>query len=404
MTSMKHDTVVENSHKYLMHTYARHPVALLKGRGMRVLSGDGREYLDFIAGIAVNSLGHCHPKVVVALQKQAQRLLHVSNLYHIVPQTKLAELLVKNSFADKVFFCNSGAEAVEAAVKLARKFSKDEFGQDRYEVVAAQESFHGRTMAALSATGQEKYWRGFGPMLQGFRFVPFNNLESLKAAIGQHVCAVLLEPIQAEGGIKIPHPDYLHRVREICDKKNVLLILDEIQTGIGRTGKLFAHEHSGITPDIMTLAKGLGGGVAIGAMLATDRVAKAFVPGSHASTFGGNPIACATALATLETILEDGVIINAAERMGRYLIKRLEGVQSKFPGLIREVRGVGLLCGMELVGVDCSKVVKAAMDVGLLIACAGTNVIRFSPPLIVTEEDIDEMINLLTKILADFEA
>jgi len=403
MSIIKQESVLEDSYKYLMNTYARHPVAMLKGRGMRVWSGDGHEYLDFIAGIAVNCLGHCHPKVVVALQKQAQRLLHVSNLYHIVPQTKLAKLLVDNSFADKAFFCNSGAEAVEAAVKLARRFSKENFGRDRYEIVAANESFHGRTMAALSATGQDKYWKGFGPMLQGFRFVTFDNLDGLKAAIGQHVCAVLLEPIQAEGGIKVPHPDYLHSVRELCDKKNVLLILDEIQTGIGRTGKLFAHEHSGITPDIMTLAKGLGGGVAIGAMLATDRVASAFVPGSHASTFGGNPIACATALATLETVLEDGVIVNAAKRMGNYLIKSLKEIQSKFPGIVRDVRGTGLLCGIEL-GIDCSKVVKAAMDAGLLIACAGTNVIRFSPPLIVTEEDIDEMVHILTNILAKFEA
>jgi len=396
---MKSSSIIENSHRYLMHTYARHPVVLLKGRGVRVWSVENREYLDFLSGIAVNSLGHCHPKVVMAVQKQAQRLLHVSNLYHIVPQTELAERLVTNSFAEKVFFCNSGAEAVEAAVKLARKFSKERHGDDRYEIIAAENSFHGRTMAALSATGQEKHRSGFGPMLRGFRFVPFGDAEALRDAMGSKVCAVLLEPIQGEGGVNVPPPDYLARVREICDRKDVLLILDEIQTGMGRTGRLFAYEHAGILPDMVTLAKGLGSGVAIGALLATDRVAAAFTPGSHGSTFGGNPLATAAGLATLETILEDGILLKQVERTGAYLMQRLNELRSDYPWLVREVRGRGLLVGMELAG-ECGRLVKAALEAGLLLGCAGPNVLRFTPPLPVTEEEIDQMIKILTKVFS----
>jgi predicted acetylornithine/succinylornithine family transaminase len=397
---MIQDSIIEDSQKYLMHTYARFPIALHKGRGARVWTVDGKRYLDFLAGIAVNCLGHCHPRVVVAIQKQAQRLLHVSNLYHIEPQARLAKLLVENSFANKAFFCNSGAEANEAAIKLARKHSKENFGQERFEIVAAHGSFHGRTMATLSATGQEQYRKGFGPMLQGFRFVPFNDIDALKDAVGPHTCAVILEPVQAEGGVKVPGGDYFRHVRELCNKKNVLLILDEVQTGIGRTGRLFAHEHYGIAPDIMTLAKGLGGGVAIGAMLATDTVAAAFTPGTHASTFGGNPLACAAAIATLETVLEDGLILSNAERMSAYLMDSLKGIADKFPRIVKDVRGLGLLAGIEIEGVEPPRIVRAAMDAGLLIGRAGENVIRFTPPLIVTEEEIDEMAGIMDGVLS----
>lgn len=396
---MNNRTIIENANRYLMHTYARFPVALLKGRGTRVWSVENREYLDFLSGIAVNNLGHCHPRVVMAIQKQAQRLLHVSNLYHIVPQTELAERLVENSFAEKVFFCNSGAEAVEAAIKLVRLYSRERHGSDHYEIIAAENSFHGRTMAALSATGQEKHRKGFGPMLQGFRFVPYDDIEAMKHAIGSHTCAVLLEPLQGEGGVNLPSPDYLKQVRNLCDEKDVLLILDEVQTGMGRTGKLFAYEYSGTTPDVVALAKGLGGGMAIGALLATDRVAETFAPGSHASTFGGNPLACAAAVATLDTLLEDGVILNNVSRMGDYLTHRLADLRSSYPWMIREIRGQGLLVGMEI-GTDGAKLVRTALDMGLLIGTAGSNVLRFCPPLIVGEKEIDDMVEILSRVFA----
>ncbi|KPK43878.1 MAG: acetylornithine aminotransferase, partial [Nitrospira bacterium SM23_35] len=262
----------DESARYLMNTYTRFPVLLRKGRGMKVWSSDGKEYLDFVGGVAVNILGHCHPRVVVAIQKQAQRLIHVSNYYHIEPQIKLAKLLVENSFADKVFFCNSGAEAMEAAIKLARKYGKEHIDPGRFEIIAANNSFHGRTIAAITASGQEKLQRGFEPLVPGFRHVPFNNIQALRDAVTGNTCAILLEPIQGEGGVRIPEEDYLKAVRDLCNEHNILLILDEVQTGMGRTGKLFAHEHFGITPDIMAMAKGLGGGVPIGAMLATDKV------------------------------------------------------------------------------------------------------------------------------------
>ena len=315
---------MNDSKKYLMSTYNRYPIVLRKGRGMRVWDADGKEYLDFIAGIAVNCLGHCHPRVVIALQKQAQRLLHVSNLYHIEAQIDLAKLLVENSFADKAFFCNSGAEAVEGAIKLARKYANDHSFHDKNEIITAYGSFHGRTLAALSATGQEKMQKGFEPLVAGFKNVPFNDINALEQAITKNTCAIMLEPIQGEGGIRIPSPEYLKQVRELCDRNKILLILDEIQTGIGRTGKLFAYEHFNIKPDIITLAKGLGGGIAIGAILATDAVAASFQPGTHGSTFGGNPLACSVAAATIETLLEDGFLLANCELLGKYFLKKLD--------------------------------------------------------------------------------
>jgi acetylornithine/N-succinyldiaminopimelate aminotransferase len=388
----------ESSH-YIMNTYNRYPVMLRKGRGVKVWGSDGREYLDFVGGVAVNILGHCHPRVVVAIQKQAQRLIHVSNYYYIEPQIKLAKLLVTHSFADKVFFCNSGAEANEAAIKLARKYAKEHFGPDRFEIIAAKNSFHGRTLATLTATGQEKFQHGFEPLMPGFIHVPFNDMDALTKAATDSTCAVLLEPIQGEGGVRIPDQDYLKQVREFCKEHSLLLILDEVQTGMGRTGKLFAHEHYGIVPDIMTLAKGLGGGVPIGAMLATDGVAAAFQPGNHASTFGGNPLVCAAAVATMETILEDGFILDQCNRMSKYLIGRLEELKTKFPGVIREVRGKGLLIGMELTR-EGDPIVRACLEKGMLINCAAGNVLRFIPPLILQRKDIDQLIDVLDGILS----
>lgn len=381
-----------------MDTYYRFPVVLRKGRGAKVWSADGKEYLDFVGGVATNVLGHCHPKVVVALQKQAQRLLHVSNYYHIEPQARLARALAENSFADKAFFCNSGAEANEAAIKLARKYAREKRGEDKYEIITALGSFHGRTMGALSATGQEKFHRGFEPMLEGFTHVPFNDAVGIRNALGPRTCAVMLEPLQGESGVRVPDPGYLEKVRRMCDDHGVLLILDEVQTGMGRTGTLFAHEQHGIAPDIMTLAKGLGGGAPIGAMLATAEVAGAFRPGDHGATFGGNPLVCAAALATLETLLDGGYILDHCRRMGEYLKEKLMHLKNEFPSVVIEVRGAGLLMGMEL-SKECGPVVNACLEKGLLINCAAGNVLRFMPPLIVREKEIDRMSVLLQEVL-----
>ena len=389
---------MEESAQYIMNTYNRFPIVLRKGRGMKVWGSDGKEYLDFVGGIAVNVLGHCHPKVVVAIQKQAQRLIHVSNYYHIEPQIKLAKLLVENSFADKVFFCNSGAEANEAAIKLARRYFREQVGVNRFEIITALNSFHGRTIATVSATGQEKFKAGFEPLVPGFKHVEFNDVDAVERAMTKETCAVLIEPIQGEGGVKIPDPDYLRDLRELCDRHGILLILDEVQTGIGRTGKLFAYEHFGIEPDIVTLAKGLGGGVPIGAMLATDKVAMGFQPGTHASTFGGNPLVCAAAVVTMEVLLEDGFVLDQCRRMGKYLKKRLEEMKKEFPSIVAEVRGMGLLVGMELTR-DGAPVVKACMERGLLINCTAGNILRFLPALIVTEKDIDHLIDVLEQTI-----
>jgi predicted acetylornithine/succinylornithine family transaminase len=394
---METKKLLDESSLFIMNTYKRFPIVLRKGRGMKVWGADGKEYLDFVGGVAVNILGHCHPRVVIAIQKQAQRLLHVSNYYHIGPQIRLAKLLVQYTFADKVFFCNSGAEANEAAIKLARKYAKENISPDRFEIITAENSFHGRTLAALTATGQDKFKKGFEPLVPGFKHIPFNDIDTLHKAITKDTCAIMLEPIQGEGGVKVPHPDYLKEVRKICDENNLLLILDEVQTGMGRTGKLFAYEHFGITPDIMTIAKGLGGGVPIGAMLATDKVASAFQPGTHASTFGGNPLVCAAAIATIETLLEDGFILDQCSRMSEYFKERLGNLKEKFPGLIVDIRGLGLLLGMELTR-DCESIVKACLEMGVLINYTAETVLRFIPPLIVQKKDIDHLMNILEKV------
>lgn len=389
--------LISDSKKFLMNTYNRVPIVLRKGRGMKVWSTDGKEYLDFVGGVAVNCLGHCHPKVVVALQKQAQRLLHVSNLYHIETQIRLAKLLVKISCADKAFFCNSGAEAVEAAIKLARKYAKDHTTPDNYEIITAHGSFHGRTLAALSATGQEKLQKGFEPLVPGFKHVPFNDIKALNNSLSKHTCAVMLEPIQGEGGVKMPAEDYLQKVRKLCDDHGLLLILDEVQTGIGRTGRFFAYEHYGIEPDIICIAKGLGGGVAIGAVLAKEKAASSFQHGTHASTFGGNPLACAAAIATIETLLEDGIILDNCRRMEHYFRKALEKLRTDFPSLVAEIRGLGLLLGMELTTAGDS-IVNSCLEKGVLINCTSGNVLRFTPPLTVSEREVDQLINTLEDV------
>jgi len=390
---------IEKSDKYIMKTYGRYPIVPVRGEGCQLWDADGKRYLDFLAGVAVNNLGHCHPKVVKAIQEQAATLIHCSNYYQIPQQIELAELLCNHSFADQAFFCNSGAEANEAAIKLARKYSRDTSGRpERYGIITAADSFHGRTMATVSATGQEKVQRFFDPLLHGFSHVPFNDIDAMAAAITDETCAVMLEPIQGEGGVNIPAPDYLAQVRELCDRHGLLLILDEVQVGMGRTGKLFAHEHFGITPDIMTLAKALAGGAPIGTMLAKDKIAKAFVPGTHGSTFGGNPLVCAAALAAVRTMLEDG-ILNHAEEMGEYLHVELEALQAKFPKLIKNVRGIGLMIGMGLT-IPGSDIVKAGHEKGILLNVTHDTVLRFVPPLIVSKAEVDEMIEILSGILA----
>lgn len=395
-------TLLRDSSQYLMNTYNRTPVVLTKGRGTRVWSSEGKEYVDFVGGIAVDVLGHCHRKVVIALQKQAQRLIHVSNLYHIEPQIKLAKLLVEHSFADRVFFCNSGAEANEAAIKLARKYAKEHIGEHCFEIITAYGSFHGRTMATITATGQEKFQRGFEPLLPGFRYVPFNDLAALERAINSQTCAIMLEPIQGEGGVNVPSDDYFKGVRELCNKKGILLIFDEVQTGIGRTGKLFAYEHFGIAPDIMTIAKGLGSGVPVGAMLATERVAASFVPGNHASTFGGNPLVCSAAIATLETILEDGILLDHCRRSGEHFISRLIELRQEFNQEIVDIRGKGLLIGMQM-SIDCSYLVKECFSRGFLINSTAGNVLRFTPPLIIEEQEIDLLVKSLREIIGQYD-
>lgn len=395
---MEMKKIIEEASRYVMHTYNRFPVVFKKGRGMKIWSVDGKEYLDFVGGIAVNVLGHCHEKVVIAIQKQAQRLLHISNLYHIEHQVKLAKLLCSNSFADKAFFCNSGAEANEAAIKLARKYAKEHYGDKKFEIITAYNSFHGRTLATVTATGQEKFQKGFEPLMPGFSYVPFNSIEALKQAVSDKTCAVMLEPIQGEGGVRMPADNYLKEVRQICNDSGALMILDEVQTGMGRTGKLFAYEHYGIEPDIMTLAKGLGGGMAIGAMLAKDKVSASFQPGNHASTFGGNPLACAAAIATLEAILDDGIMLDNGIRMSSYMFERLEQLKDAYPERIIDVRGKGLLIAVELTR-DGIPVVKSCMENGVLINCTAGNVLRFMPALIVDKKDIDMLIDVLDEAL-----
>ncbi len=386
---MDSQTLMMLSEQVIAHTYNRFPILPVRGKGTRIWDREGKEYVDFFSGLAVCNLGHCHPKVVKAIQEQAEKLIHVSNLYYIEPQIELASLLCKHSFADKVFFCNSGAEANEGALKLARKYAKGKGGEDRHEIITMERSFHGRTLATLTATGQDKYHKGYAPLMPGFKYVPFNDLEAIRGAIDSKTCAVLLEPIQGEGGVNVPSEGYLKGLREICDEKGVLLILDEVQVGMGRTGKLFAYEHEDIQPDMLTLAKSLAGGVPIGALLIKEEIAKSFEPGDHASTFGGNFLATAAGVAALHAILEEGMLENC-QRVGEYFLSRLKEVQKKFP-FVLDVRGRGLILGLEL-KMDGADIVKEMMRRGFLINCTMNNVLRFLPPLIVTEEEVDRMI------------
>ncbi len=392
---MDSQTLMMLSEKYIAHTYNRFPILPVRGKGTRIWDIEGKEYLDFFAGLAVCNLGHCHPKVVKAIQTQAERLIHVSNLYYIEPQIQLASMLCQHSFADKVFFCNSGAEANEGALKLARKYARAKTGEDRYEMITMEGSFHGRTLATLTATGQAKYHKGYAPLMPGFKYVPFNDLHAVRGAINSKTCAVLLEPIQGEGGVNLPSEGYLKGLREICDEKGILLILDEVQVGMGRTGRLFAYEHEEIQPDMLTLAKSLAGGVPIGALLIKEEIARSFEPGDHASTFGGNFLATAAGLAALTAILEEGMLENC-RRVGAHFLSKLREVQKKF-SFVQDVRGRGLILGLEL-KMDGAEIVKEMMKRGFLINCTMNRVLRFLPPLIVTEEEVDQMIGALEEV------
>ena len=386
-------TLLEWSGKYHTPNYgARAPICLVRGDGMRVWDTEGREYLDFGAGIAVTSLGHCHPRVTGAIREAAATLLHVSNLYHTAPQIHLAKLLCEQSFADRVFFANSGAEANEAAIKLARKHAKERMASDRWEIVATRNSFHGRTMGALAATGQEKYQHGFEPLVPGFKHVPYNDLRAMERAIDNRTCAVMVEPIQGEGGVYVPDDDYLPGLRKLCDASGALLILDEIQTGVGRTGRLWCYEHAGVEPDIMTLAKALANGVPIGATLAREEIARTLGPGSHGSTFGGTPFVASVALATLTTVLDER-IPDRATRMGRRLMDGLRALAGTH-ATIREIRGRGLLIGVALAR-PAAAVVDACRDAGLLVLTAGEHVLRLAPPLILDERDCDRALGII---------
>jgi predicted acetylornithine/succinylornithine family transaminase len=381
---MTTEEIMSLTDAYVMKTYGRLPMAFVKGQGALLWDAEGTEYLDFLAGIAVCGTGHCHPKVAEAIARQAATLIHTSNLYHIEPQGLLAKRLCEISFADKAFFCNSGAEANEAAIKLARKWSLLKRGPGRCGIVAAAHSFHGRTLATVTATGQAKYNANFAPLPAGFSHVPFDDIDALAAACDDNICAVMLEPIQAEGGVNVPAPGYFAKVRELCDARGMLLIVDEVQTGMGRTGKWFGYEHEGIEPDIMSLAKCLGGGFPIGACLATDTVAAAFEPGDHASTFGGNFLACAAGLAAIEAIETEGMLDNCA-RMGAYLRSRIEEL-AQGVAAFDHVRGRGLLMAIVFKGIEPKAVQQRCFDAGLIVNAMGTDRLRITPPLLVTEE------------------
>jgi acetylornithine/N-succinyldiaminopimelate aminotransferase len=383
--------------RYLMAFTKRYPVALVRGDGIRVWDMDGREYLDFTGGIAVTALGHCHPRVVGTIREQAATLLHVSNYFHIPQQVHLARLLCEHSFADRVFFSNSGAEANETAIKLARKWAKEHGASDRGDIISMRGGFHGRTLAAVTATAQEKYHHGYEPLPPGFRYVPYNDLRAVERALDSRTAAVLVEPIQGEGGVNVPDDGYLPGLRKLCDEAGVLLILDEVQTGMGRTGRLWCYEHTGVTPDIMTVAKALANGIPIGATLATEAVASAFTPGTHGSTFGGNPFATAVALTVLATVIEDRLPERAA-RLGAVLRDRLAAVAQRRPGTVKDIRGRGLLVGMDLVPA-VGDVVTRCRERGLLVLTAGDNTLRLAPPLVVDEAALERAVEIIDQAL-----
>lgn len=390
--------VKELDRLHYMQVFGRYDIVLERGEGPYLFDSEGKRYIDFLAGIAVNLLGHGHGGLVKAIAEQAGKLIHCSNLYYTETQARLAARLAKLSGLERVFLANSGAEANEGAIKLARKYAAKQNGERR-EIITAYHGFHGRTMATLTATAQPKYQEGFGPLPGGFSYVPYGDLAALEDVISEKTCAVMLEPIQGEGGVHVPNPAYLPAVRALCDQYGALLIFDEIQTGVGRTGKMFAYQQTTIKPDIATLAKGLGGGVPIGAVLASEKVAAAFSAGDHGSTFGGNPLACAAANAVLDAIEAEGLLDNATT-VGNYLIGELKKLQDKYPTLIETVRGQGLIVGAALTKPG-REIVEQCLTRGVIINCTAGNVLRFVPPLIINEKHVDEVIAVLDEVLGN---
>ena len=390
---------IERGERVFAGTYTRFPVAMVRGEGCRLWDADGKEYLDFLAGIAVCALGHCHPAITNAIRTQANELVHVSNLFYTKPQIELAELLIANSFADRVFFANSGAEANEAAIKLARIHS----APGKFEVISLLGSFHGRTLATVAATGQPRFHQGFEPMPAGFVHAEFGDIAAIEALIGPQTCAILCEPLQGESGVRPLDTGYLHEIRALCDKHGLLLIFDEVQTGLGRTGTLFAYEQLGITPDIMTLAKALGNGLPISAMLASEEVAAALKPGTHASTFGGNPVAAAAATEVLRSLLAPD-FLDSVQAKSAYFITQLEQLAQKFPRWASVARGRGLLLGLVLSeeGIcQGAEIVNQMFAKGVIINFAGNQVLRFAPPLIVSKNEINTLIQTLSEVFAE---
>ena len=394
---MNNNEILQKNSKYIMNTYKSFPLVLEKGKGVYLWDSEGKKYIDFVSGIAVNVLGYGDEKFVEAICEQFYSIHHSSNLYITKPAVELAEILVENSDFDKVFFCNSGTEAMEAAIKLARKYGSINKESNKNGIISMKNSFHGRSLGALSATGQEKYQEGFGPLIPGMKYADYNDFEDLEAKVDENTCAIILEVIQGEGGVIPGEKEYLEKVRELCTKKDIALIFDEVQTGVGRTGKLFAYQHHGIEPDIIGLAKGLGGGLPIGAMMAKEKFASAFKPGNHASTFGGNPLATTAGVHIMNRLLKGGVLKNA-EESGEYLREKLQVLKNKY-NFIKDIRGIGLMLGIE-VDVDPKEIINKAMENGLLLVGAGESVIRFVPPLIITKNEIDEAIYILDKTLS----
>ncbi|MFQ6058940.1 MAG: aspartate aminotransferase family protein [Anaerolineae bacterium] len=394
-------TIIDLEGRYLVQTYKRAPFVLERGEGMWLYDTEGHRYLDFLSGIAVNALGYGDPQILAAIEDQANRLLHVSNLYHTLPHVELARLLVEHSFADRVFFCNSGTEAVEGALKFARKWAVNGFGAEKHEIVAFTGSFHGRTMGALSITSKEKYRQPFEPLVPGVRFTPFNDLEAAAEAIRDEVCAVIVEPLQGEGGVNVAEKGFLQELRDLCDQHQALLIFDEVQCGLGRTGTLWAHEYYDVTPDLMTLAKPLGGGLPIGAVLATEEVARVLEPGDHGSTFAANPLICRVAQVVFNRIKESA-FLESVRAKGEYLRGELEDLQAE-SGLITQVRGRGLMWGLELT-VEADQVVQRGYREGIIVGTAGERILRLLPPLIVEREHIDLVVEKLAKVFRELEA
>ncbi len=391
-------TVEQMEAKYIINTYNRkegRTLCLVKGEGCRVWDEQGKAYLDFVGGLAVNILGHCHPQVVEALSAQARLLIHTSNLYYTRPQAELARMLVEHSAGDRAFFANSGAEANEAAIKLARKYHYPA----RYKIITARSSFHGRTLATVAATGQEKYQQGFAPLPAGFSYAPFNDLASFEQLVDPETAAIMIEPVQGESGIHVAAPAFIRGLRELCDRRGMLLIFDEVQCGMGRTGKLWAYEHFGVEPDILTTAKGLGGGLPIGVMLARSEAAEAFQPGSHASTFGGNPVTCRAAQAVLRVLLEES-FLEQVQVKSEYFMSGLRRLASASPHLIREVRGLGFMAALELSQPLAGPVQQSCQEKGLLVNAIGENILRFLPPLIAAPSDLDQALAVLEEALS----